>query len=144
MWGAPCAGTGLALVPNSRQQQGVKAGVQSRAVGGVRVQHGVVVPAVDVGVGVRVVDVGVSAAAALRAQAVGPAVGEVGGRRDPSGLRQDVVSPQSSVRVVEGNGAGGEVRVDRDGDGGEAGTGLGWVGGVPHWAALIVREGSTI
>lgn len=96
-------------------------------------EHWVVVPGVDVWVGVRVidvVDVGV-AARALGVQAVGPTVGE-GGRRREAGLGEHVVGPERSVRVVEGDGAGGEVRVDRDGDGWEARAGLGWVGCVPH------------
>lgn len=72
-----------------------------------------VVPGVDVGVGVRVVDVvdtGV-ATCALGAQAVSPAIGEAGRWRQ-AGLGEHVVGPQSAVRVVERDRAGGEVWVD--------------------------------
>lgn len=96
-------------------------------------EHGVVVPGVDVWVGVWVVDIvdiGV-ATRALGAQAVRPAIGE-GSRRREAGLGEHVVGPQSSVWVVEGNRAGGEVWVDRDGDGWEARTGLVWIGAVPR------------
>lgn len=92
-----------------------------------------VVPGVDVGVGVSVVDVvdvGV-AACALGVQAVGPAFGE-GGRGGKAGLGEHVVCPQGSIRVVEGNRAGGEVGVDRDRHRWEARPGLGWIGVVPH------------
>lgn len=81
--------------------------------GRVGVEHGVVVPGVNVGVGVRmvdVVDVGV-AACALGAQAVGPGVREGGWRRE-AGLREHVAGPQRSVWVVEGNGAGRKIRMD--------------------------------
>lgn len=111
--GTPRAGGRLVLVPNAGQQQRIEPGIQCRAVGRVRMEHGVVVPGVDVGMGVRVidvVDVGV-AARALGAQAVGPAVRE-GSRRREAGLGEHVVGPQSSIGVVEGNGAGGEVWVD--------------------------------
>ena len=76
-------------------------------------EHGVVVPGVDVCMGVRVVDVmdiGV-AACALGVQVVGPAFGE-GRQRREAGLGEHVAGPQSSVWVVEGNGAGREVWVD--------------------------------
>lgn len=95
---------------------------------------GVVVAGVEVRVCVRmvdVVDVGV-AACALCVQVVGPAVGEVSRRRQ-AGLGEHVAGPQGPVRVTEGNRAGGEVRVDRDGDRREARTGLLWIrGGVPN------------
>ncbi len=113
VWGTPRAGGRLVLVPNTRQQQRIKPGVQCRAVCRVRMEHGVVVPGVDVGVGVRMVDVvdtGV-ATCALGVQAVGPAVGE-GSRRREAGLGEHVVGPQSSIRVAERNRTGGEVWVD--------------------------------
>lgn len=72
-----------------------------------------VVPGVDMGVGVRmvnVVDAGV-ATCALGVQAVGPAVGERSRRRE-AGLGEHVASPQSSIWVAEGNRARGKVRVD--------------------------------
>lgn len=70
-----------------------------------------VVPGVDVRVWVmRMIDVGV-ATCALGVQAVGPAVGE-GSRRREAGLGEHMVGPQSSIRMVEGNRAGGEVWVD--------------------------------
>ena len=131
--GTPRARCRLVLVPHAGQQQRVKPGIQRWAVGRVRMEHGVVVPGVDVGVGVRmvdVVDVGV-AARALGVQTVGPAVRE-GSRRRDAGRGEHVVGPQGSVRVVEGNGAGGEVWVDRDGNRREARTGLWWVSAVPH------------
>lgn len=71
----------------------------------------VVVAAVDVRV--SVVDVGV-AAGVLRVQPVGPGVRD-GTRRRQVALREHVVGPQSSIWMVEGHGAGGEVWVDRDG-----------------------------
>lgn len=72
-----------------------------------------VVPGVDVRMGVRMVDVVDIwvATCALGVQAVGPAIGEGSWRRE-AGLGEHVVSPQSSIRMVEGNGAGGEVWVD--------------------------------
>lgn len=143
--GAPRAGGRLVLVPNARQQQGIEPGIQCWAVGWVRMEHGVVVPGVDVWVRVRmvdVVDVGV-ATRALGAQAVGPAIRE-GSRRWEAGLGEHMVGPQSSVWGVEGNGAGGEVWVDRDRDRREAGSGLGWIGAVPHRAALTLRQRPTI
>lgn len=76
-------------------------------------EHGVVVPGVDVGVRVRmvdVVDIGV-ATRALGAQAVGPAIREGSWRREAC-LGEHVVSPESSIWVVEGNGTGGKVWVD--------------------------------
>lgn len=125
MRGASCASCDLALTSDARQKQRVEPGIQSWAVGWVRVQHGVV-PWVDVGVGarVRVVDFMGVAAWALGAQTVGPGVGECGCRRD-AGLRDHVSGPQGAVRVAEGDGAGGELWMDRDGHGGEAGVGLG-------------------
>lgn len=87
------------------------------AVGGIRVEHGVVVVVVGVAavdVRVRMVDVGV-AARVLRVQPVGPGVWDGTGRRRQVGLREHVVGPQSSVWRVEGHGTGGEVWVDRDG-----------------------------
>lgn len=59
--GTRCAGARLVLVPNSGQQQRIKPGIQGWAVGGVWVEHGVVVPGVDVGMRViDVVDIGVA------------------------------------------------------------------------------------
>lgn len=72
--GAARAGRRLVLVPDTGQQQRAEPGIQRRAVARVRVEHGVVVPGVDVGVGVvDVVDAGV-ATGALGVQAVGPAL----------------------------------------------------------------------
>lgn len=105
------AGAGLALIPHPRHQERVKPGIQRWSVGGVRREHGVmvVVSAVDVGMGVGTVDVDVRIAArTLGTQAVGPAFGE-GGWGWEAGLGEAVISPQSSIWVVEGNGAGGEV-----------------------------------
>lgn len=124
------AGSLLGLVPDGGQQQWTEPVVQRcGAVGGIRVEHGVVVGVVGVaGVNMRVVDVGV-AAGVLRVQPVGPGVGD-GTRRLQVPLREHVVGPESSIRVVEGNGAGGEVWVD--GDWPEAGRGLGRVGAAPR------------
>lgn len=119
------------MVPDGGQQQGTEPVVQRcGAVGGIRVEHGVVVVGMVgvAGVDVRVVDVGV-AAGGLRVQPVGPGVGD-GPRRRQVALREHVVGPESSVRMVEGNGAGGEVWVDRDGP--EAGRGLGRIGAAPR------------
>lgn len=72
-----------------------------------------VVPGVDVCMGVRMIDVvniGV-AACALGVQAVGPAVRE-GRQRREAGLGEHMAGPQSSIRVVEGNRAGREVWMD--------------------------------
>lgn len=127
------AGALLALAPDGGQQQRAEPVLQRcGAVGGVRVEHGVVA-AVDV----RVVDVRVGAGG-LRVEPVGPGVRDGRRRRRQVALREHVVGPQSSVWMVEGNGAGGEVRVDRDGP--EAGCGLGRVGAAPRRAALGVGE----
>lgn len=80
-------------------------------------------------VDVRVVDAGV-AAGVLRVQPVGPGVWDGTRRRRQVALREHVVGPQSSVWMVEGNGAGGEVWVDRDGS--EARRGLSRVGAAPR------------
>lgn len=69
----------------------------------------------DMGVGVRVVDVvdiGV-ATRALGVQAVGPTVWKCSWRWE-AGLGEYMAGPQSSIWVVKGNRAGGEVWVDRD------------------------------
>lgn len=131
MWRTARAGRRLVLTPDAGQQQGAEPGIQRRAVGRVRMEHGVVVAGVEVRVRmVEVVDAGV-ATGALRVQAVGPAVRQ-GRRRWEAALGEHMVGPQGPVRVVEGDGAGGEVGVE----GWQAGARLGWIGAVPGRGAL--------
>lgn len=72
-----------------------------------------VVPGVDMGVGVGMVDVVDIwvATCALGVQAVGPALGE-SSRRWEAGLGEHVSGPKSSIWVIEGYRAGGKVWVD--------------------------------
>lgn len=104
------AGGRLALVPHAGQQQRAEPGVERGAVGGVGVEHRVVVwvswvHAMAVGV-VDLVDVGVRGAGL---GVVGPGVGRRRWRGE-TGLGEDVPGPERAL-WGEGDGAGGEVWV---------------------------------
>lgn len=143
VWGTPCVGGCLTLAPNTRQHEWIESGIQCRAVSWVCMKHGVMVPSVDVGVGmVDVMNIWVTACA-LVVQAVGPAIRK-GSCRWEAGLGKHVAGPQSSILLVEWNRAGGKAWVDWNRNSGDTGAALGWISVVPSWASLTFSERATI
>lgn len=147
VWGATSACSSLTLTPNTWQQQCIESGIQSWAVGWVWMKHRVMMPCVDVGMGpwvwvIDIMNIGV-ATCALGTQTVCPAIRKGSWRRYAC-LRKDMAGPQGSIRMTEGNGAGGEIWVNGDRHRWETGVGLRWERAAPRRTALTIRMGTSI